>query len=130
MLGVLHRIDELADRPYGFMPKDASKFAYAVPLVEVLAYITGKGRNTQHVKGLYSKLVKEFGNEFDVLLNEDLGKLRDVDPKLAEAIENIREKRVNLVPGYDGVFGIVDMLNKMKNNGTKWKGKQSTINDF
>jgi PHP family Zn ribbon phosphoesterase len=126
----LHRINELADRPYGVMPKSASKYTYAVPLIEVIAYITGKGRNTQQVKNLYSKLVKEFGNELNVLLSEDIARLREIDPKLSEAIENIREKHVNLVPGYDGVFGIVDILNKMKNAEITWKGKQSTMKDF
>jgi uncharacterized protein (TIGR00375 family) len=130
VLGVLHRINELADRPYGVMPKSASKYTYAVPLIEVIAYITGKGRNTQQVKNLYSKLVKEFGNELNVLLSEDIARLREIDPKLSEAIENIREKHVNLVPGYDGVFGIVDILNKMKNAEITWKGKQSTMKDF
>jgi len=128
VIGVLHRVIELADRPEGFVPENASRFAYAVPLIEVLSYITNKGRGTQYVKSLYSNLLKRFGSEINVLLNEDTEAIKEVDKTLAEAIENIRTSKVNLIPGYDGVFGIVDMLNRIKkpNNNIR----QKRISDF
>ncbi|MGB9732901.1 MAG: endonuclease Q family protein [Candidatus Micrarchaeia archaeon] len=129
VIGVLHRVEELADRPEGFMPSNASRFVYAVPLIEVLSYITNKGRNTQHVKSLYSSLLKKFGSEVRILLNEDLEKIKEVDKTLAEAIENMRESKVNLIPGYDGVFGVVDLLNRIKMPERNF-GVQRRISDF
>jgi len=128
VIGVLHRVIELADRPEGFVPENASRFAYAVPLIEVLSYITNKGRGTQYVKSLYSELLKRFGSEINVLLNEDTEEIKEVDKTLAEAIENIRASKVNLIPGYDGVFGIVDMLNRIKKPDDNIKQKR--ISDF
>jgi len=128
VIGVLHRVLELADRPDGFMPENASRFTYAVPLIEVLSYITNKGRGTQYVKSLYSSLLKRFGSEINVLLNEDIEAIKEVDKTLAEAIENIRTSKVNLIPGYDGVFGIVDMLNRIKKPTNSIKQKR--ISDF
>jgi len=129
VIGVLHRVEELADRPDGYIPKDAPRYTYAVPLIEVISYITGKGRSTQYVKGLYSKLLEKFGSEIQVLLNEDLESIKEVDKELATAIENMRNSNVTLIPGYDGVFGIVDLLNKIKKpENAVWKQKR--ISDF
>jgi len=128
VIGVLHRVIELADRPDGFIPENAPRFVYAVPLIEVLSYITNKGRATQYVKSLYSNLLKRFGSEINVLLNEDTEAIKEVDKTLAEAIENIRTSKVNLIPGYDGVFGIVDMLNRIKKLDESIKQKR--ISDF
>ncbi len=130
VIGVLHRVNELADRPEGFVPKNASKFVYAVPLLEVISYVTKKAKTTQYVKQIYSKLISQFGNEINVILNEDIESIKNVDKELAEAIENIRESKVNLIPGYDGVFGIVDMLNRMKKQETGFASKQKRISDF
>jgi uncharacterized protein (TIGR00375 family) len=130
VIGVLHRVNELADRPEGFVPKNASKFVYAVPLLEVISYVTKKAKTTQYVKQIYSKLISQFGNEINVILNEDIESIKNVDKELAEAIENIRESKVNLIPGYDGVFGIVDILNRIKKQETGFTSKQKRISDF
>ncbi|MFP3279070.1 MAG: hypothetical protein RXP92_02060, partial [Candidatus Micrarchaeota archaeon] len=62
------------------------------------------------------------------LLNEDIETIKEVDKTLAEAIENIRASKVNLIPGYDGVFGIVDILNRIKKPDSNIKQKR--ISDF
>lgn len=126
-IGVLHRIEELADREEGYTPKNAVPFVHAVPLREIIAYVSGKGEASVYVMQTYEKLLNTFGTEMNVLLKSDPEAIRGVDKELATAIENVREGKVNVTPGYDGVFGIVDISNKI----AKAKGStQKTIGEF
>ncbi len=125
-IGVLHRVEELADRPKGFVPKDAIPFAHAVPLREVLAYIMKKGEATAAVNETYASLIEKFGSEFNVLLKATIEDIEGINKDLAKALENVRSEKVNLIPGYDGVFGIVDIMNRIK----KKEGMQSSLSEF
>jgi uncharacterized protein (TIGR00375 family) len=107
-VGVLQRVEELADRPEGFRPKDAIPFRSLLPLYEVISFATGVNR-------LYSKAVLEqqdrligaFGDELAVLLDAPLEELlRYSKQKVAKAIVAVRENRLKFRPGYDGVYGV------------------------
>jgi uncharacterized protein (TIGR00375 family) len=110
-LGVLHRVAELADREQGFVPKNAVPFVHAIPLLEVISFVTKKTPQSMYVKNIYDKLIAKFGTEMSVLLRSSPEQLAEVDKSLATAIANIRENRVSIQPGYDGVFGIIDIMN-------------------
>lgn len=127
-IGVVHRINQLADREEGFAPKGAVPFVHAIPLQEVIAHVLKKTPTSPYVKALYEKTVSAFGSEFNVLLKSDPEKIKSIDKDLGRAIESVREGRVNLVPGYDGVFGIIDIFNEVKVK--KEKGKQAQISEF
>ena len=127
-MGVMHRVEELADREEGFRPSGAVPFVNAVPLIEIVAYVSKKSVSSTSVKESYSKLIKEFGTEFNVLLNASTDQIANVDKELAKAIGNVREKKVNITPGYDGVFGVVDILNR--NPPKKRSGMQKSMSDF
>ena len=127
-IGVLHRVEQLADREEGYRPSNAIPFVHAIPLQEIIAYVTKKGDGTAYVKEIYDKLINAFGNEFAVLLEGDVGKISEIDSGLGKAIENVRNEHVKIVPGYDGVFGIIDILNQMKVERNQ--KHQSRINDF
>ncbi|MGC8587144.1 MAG: endonuclease Q family protein [Candidatus Micrarchaeia archaeon] len=126
-IGVLHRVDMLADRPEGYIPDNAIPYVHAEPLQEVIAYVSKKGKTSNYVKEMYSKFIGKFGNEFNATLKSSIEDIRDIDKDMAEAIENIRSGNVNLIPGYDGVFGIVDIMNRVRKPS---KGEQRNITDF
>jgi uncharacterized protein (TIGR00375 family) len=107
-IGVLNRIQELAKEPEGYKLKGAIPYKSLVPLQEVIADVLGMAVISQQVKTEYAKLVKAFGSEFSVLLGPSLSDLEGVTtPELAQGIVDAREGRVELVAGYDGVFGHV-----------------------
>ena len=68
-IGVAHRIEELADRPEGFTPKNAIPFKSLIPLSEILSKVIGTAVFTKKVWIEYNKLIGAFGSEFNILLN-------------------------------------------------------------
>ena len=57
-IGVLHRVDELADKPEGYKPKTAKPFRHLIPLSELIAHGVGTGIATQKVWKVYNELIK------------------------------------------------------------------------
>ena len=111
-LGVLNRVQKLADREPGYVLKGAPPFVHVIPLDEVIAFVSKKGVQTLYVRETYDRLIEKFGTELNVLLKANTDNIAEVDKQLAAAIENVRDERVNIKPGYDGVFGIIDILNE------------------
>lgn len=106
-VGVLQRVEELADRSEGFVPKNAIPFKHLIPLMEIIAELLKTNAYSQIVWQKYYKLIEKFGNELNVLLNVPREELIKVtDEKIADAIIKVREGKVKYKPGYDGIYGI------------------------
>jgi len=105
-IGVLHRVEELADRPVGFIPKDAVPFKSLIPLSEILSKLLSSGIATQKIWKEYNNLVNESRSEMDVLINLSFDELKKItNEKIAEAIINIRNGKIKIHPGFDGEYG-------------------------
>jgi uncharacterized protein (TIGR00375 family) len=105
-IGVLHRVEELADRPEGFMPKDAVLFKNLIPLAELLAVLYNTQTWSKKVMTDTMKLIKEFGSEIGVLLDAPEEKLKlMMGEKATEIIMKNRSGEIKVQPGYDGEYG-------------------------
>ncbi len=116
-IGVLHRVEELADREEGFKPKEIVPFRNLIPLSELIAGVLQSGVSSQKVWAEYNKLIKEFGNEFNVLLDAKEEELKKVTyPNIVDIIIKNREQKIEVTPGYDGVYGkpVFDESQKQK----------------
>jgi uncharacterized protein (TIGR00375 family) len=112
-IGVLNRVDFLADRPEGFKPERAIPFKSLIPMEEIIADILGQGVGTVEVERQYKNLIEKFGSEFEVLLNVSHQDLKSATlPEIAEGIERVREGKVFITPGFDGVYGKVRIFSK------------------
>ncbi len=110
-VGVLHRVDELADRKPEEVPGDMIPFKHLVPLEEIVAEAQGHGRDTVGVQKAYDELLAELGSEFDILMDAPLGDIgRVAGERVALAVDNMRKGEVDATPGYDGVFGFISLL--------------------
>lgn len=111
VIGVLNRVEELADRPEGFTPPRAIPFKSLIPLQEIIADALGVNVGTKQGKLEYEKLVQEFGSEFAVLLDTDVETLKHATlPEIAEGIKRVREGKVSIEPGYDGEYGKIEIF--------------------
>jgi uncharacterized protein (TIGR00375 family) len=107
-IGVMHRVEALADRPEGYTPPGAIPCKHLVPLLEIIAEATGKGVDTKGVQVIYDSLVQRFGSEFYILLDLPEEVLRTEFPgRVGQAILKVRRGELEIRPGYDGVFGEV-----------------------
>ncbi|MFC1663579.1 endonuclease Q family protein [Patescibacteria group bacterium] len=112
-IGVLNRIEELAINTDGFKPEGAIPFKSLIPLSEIIAEALGQMTGTKRVDEEYKNLIKNFKNEFEILLNTSYQDLENVTlPEIAEGIIRVREGRVQIEPGYDGVFGKIRIFFK------------------
>ena len=128
-IGVMHRVYDLADRPFGFVPKNSIPYVHSMPLAELIAYMLRKGQSSIAVKELYDKLISEFGSELNVMLDSKLEDIYKIDKTLAEGIERVRTEKVHLIPGYDGVFGIVDVMNRVSEQRNQ-QYRQHSISEY
>jgi PHP family Zn ribbon phosphoesterase len=110
-VGVMHRVETLADRPEGATPPGAIPYKHIVPLDEIIADALGVGVGTQAVEREYLNLIERCGTEFDVLLKTPEETLRKVAPaKIVEGILRMRSGQVQVEPGYDGEYGKVKLF--------------------
>ena len=114
-VGVMHRVEELADRPEGFIPKNAIPSIHLIPLEEVIAEAINYRVGTKAVEAEYERLVERGGSEIRILLNATPDELASfVPPKILEAIIRMRQGKVSIVPGHDGVYGKITLFPEKK----------------
>ena len=123
IIGVLNRVEELADRPEGFLPKDAIPFKSLIPLNEVIAEAIGVSALSKAVSKYYDNLIKNLGSELSILLEvseKDIDKWSSAE--IAKGIIKMRKGEVSIEPGYDGVYGKVKIFSG--NDGMALKNKK------
>jgi len=109
--GVEQRVEELADRPVNFKLDNTPGFMRLLPLSEIIATVLDAGSpSTQAVWKIYNLLVGKFGDEYTVLIDAPEDSLIEVvDAAIADAVLKVRTGSVRVVPGYDGVYGKLDL---------------------
>ena len=110
-LGVLYRVQELADRPHGYSPTHRHGYQSIIPLTDILSEIFDVGPKSKKVTTIYERALEKSGPELDLLLKKPLA---DIDalgiPLLAAAIEKMRTGQVDIAPGFDGEYGRVRLF--------------------
>lgn len=108
-VGVLHRVEELADRAE---PIPCVKpFESLMPLPELLANCMGVGPDSKKVQAVYFDMLKRYGNEFFILRELPVETVeRDMGFAMAEALRRLREGKVCRQAGYDGEYGKITVF--------------------
>ena len=112
-IGVLNRVEQLADRPEDYVRPDAKPFESLVPLPEVIAASTGTSAAGKKVQETCDRMVGALGPEFFILRQAPIEDIRHAaGPLVAEGISRLREGRVKRTPGYDGEYGKIGLLSE------------------
>lgn len=114
-LGVEYRVDSLASRTideareYG--ERNRPPFKKIVPLPEIIENAFGVKSQTKKAREQYDKLINEFGSEYACLMDVAIDDLLTVTlPEISEGIARVRDGRISVSPGYDGVYGTVHIF--------------------
>ncbi len=112
-IGVLHRVEALADRSEAEVvpPPTAGEVANLVPLAEVLSEIAGSGPSSRTVERGYDRLLAALGSELAILQSVPVEDIARTDSSLlAEAIARLRAGKVICEAGYDGEYGVIRLF--------------------
>ncbi|MBI3592610.1 MAG: DNA helicase UvrD, partial [Nitrospirae bacterium] len=105
-VGVLHRVERLADRDEGFKLAGAPYFHSIIPLPEIISETLKVGVNSKAVNKEYFGLLEKLGNEFKILMDTPLDDIESAgSTRLKEAVSMMRSGDVHIAPGFDGEFG-------------------------
>ena len=125
--GVRHRVDDLGDREFRFTPPRSVPYQSVDPTEEIIAETFGVGTASKRVLEQYEAMVKHHP-EFDILLDlseEDIAKISS--PAIAQSVIRVREGRVHIEAGYDGVFGKIQIYSPEEREQMSLKPKQNTL---
>jgi uncharacterized protein (TIGR00375 family) len=110
-LGVLYRVEELADREAGQPPPLFHPYHSVIPLADIIAEILRSRTDSKKVRQSCRSVISRLGSEFDIL---HLLALEEIDeggiPLLGEAIRRMRQKEITVIPGFDGEYGQVKIF--------------------
>jgi len=105
-LGVLHRVEELADRSGGQCPDRTHQFYYMLSLSDILGELFSMGPGAKRVQRVRENLLEKFGCEFNILQHHPIETLKSAGvPLLAEAVRRVRKNKIQISPGFDGEYG-------------------------
>jgi len=107
-IGVLHRVMDLADRAepeLGDVP-----FHSLIPLAEIISQASGVGVGSKAVGKIYGAMLDRHGTELGILLERSLEDMATgVPERVLEGIAKMRSGDIAIEPGYDGVYGKVEI---------------------
>ncbi len=110
-VGVLHRVEKLADRAEGDRPNVAMPFENLIPLPEIIGSVLQVGPTSKRVQSVYEQMLATHGAELKILRELPIEEIAKTgDPLIAEGIRRMREGTVHIDPGYDGVYGKIQVF--------------------
>jgi len=111
-VGVMHRVEDLADRPEEQAPPaTAGPMQSLVPLPEILSEIHQVGPKSKKIASHYEQLLGRLGPELPLLRSFPLEDVETAaSPLVAEALSRLRKQEVIRNAGYDGVYGTIRLF--------------------
>jgi uncharacterized protein (TIGR00375 family) len=110
-IGVMHRVEELADREEGTRPPFKTAYRSLIPLNEIIAEAIEKTSECQSVWDIYFRLIREFSNEHRVLTEIPIQELVRFQPeRIGQGVDRMRRGAVKIVPGHDGDYGRISLF--------------------
>ena len=110
-IGVLHRVNALADRTEKELPKNIKPFESLIPLPELIASCTGFSVISKKTQARYIDMLGRLGDEFSILRSASFTEIESVAGfAIAEGIRRMRVGDVRRRSGFDGEFGVISLF--------------------
>jgi DNA helicase-2/ATP-dependent DNA helicase PcrA len=107
-MGVLQRVEDLADRPAGAGPTGEPGWVRLIPLPELVAEVLGVGPRSKAVGRTVDALIERLGPELPILEALAVDEISQAGfPAVAEAVDRVRRGLVTADPGFDGEYGAI-----------------------
>jgi len=122
-LGVMHRIQDLADRRDGARPAAASPFESLISLPGILAEVLGVNAASKKVRQAYFRLLEKLGPELEILRRVPLAAVaREGGILLAHGLDRMRRGEVHINGGYDGAYGEIRLFTPEERRALEGQG--------
>jgi len=110
-LGVLYRVQELADRRENDQPPSRPAYHSIIQLADILSEILMVGPKSKKVHHTYQAALDQLGSEFDILHRLAMSDIEKAGiPLLAESIRRMRHREIDVLPGFDGQYGQIKIF--------------------
>jgi DNA helicase-2/ATP-dependent DNA helicase PcrA len=110
-LGVMHRVQDLADRRDGDRPAAARPFESLISLPEILSQVLTVNPASKKVRQAYFRLLDKLGPELEILRRLPLTAVaREGGTLLAHGLDRMRRGEVHIDGGYDGAYGKIRLF--------------------
>lgn len=110
-VGVMSRVEELADRKEGEKGRRARPYSNLFPLSEIIAEARGVGKQSKQVDAVFRQMLEKLGPELRILMDLPL---RDIQAAggdvVAEGVNRMRAGKVSVAAGYDGEYGTIHIF--------------------
>ena len=116
-VGVMARVEELADRAEGEKPPRWRPFYSLIPLPELIAETKKVGPSSKKVRGCFQNMLNKLGNEIHILQDATISDIEDcAGSMMAEAVRRMRDGQLNIKAGYDGEYGTIRIFSNDERN--------------
>ena len=110
-IGVLNRVEQLAERDEDYVPAGAKPFEHLIPLPEAIAASLGTGAASTKTEQTYIKMLRDLGSEAEILRVRQIADIeRYAGERIAEGIRRLREGKVIKSAGFDGEYGKISLF--------------------
>lgn len=120
-IGVLNRVEELADRPIGYRPEGVADFEKLVELDKIIAEsLALKSRTSKKVQAIYEAMLTTWGSELEILRRATIEEIaKNFGAMIAEGIRRVRAGELTVNPGFDGQYGTVSIFSEKEKGQSK-----------
>jgi uncharacterized protein (TIGR00375 family) len=109
-LGVSERIDVISTYEEPKHPDHRPLYINAIPLIDIIRAIRNiKSKTSNTVLNEYDKIIREFGNEFEILINTPIEKIKHFNQNIANIVEAFRNDEISYTPGGGGIYGQIKL---------------------
>jgi len=127
-VGVMARVEELADHEEGRKSPHWRPYYSLIPLPEIIGDAKGVGPNSKTVNTIFYNMLHKLGNEMFILLDAPLDAIQKASNSLiAEGIRRVRDGEVNIAAGYDGEYGKINIFTPSERKTATMNQDQLTL---